>query len=116
MKRFLETHKDKDINMAVTMYMVEAIQYFAVIPKDKVKNIAVEIAEVGIHGISPDKKGYRVRSISNTEFSGYHLLAYYYVSWAIALPEMMDKLQLPFEKEYEVAKGFVESGESGEGN
>jgi len=116
MRRFLETHKDKDINMAVTIYMVEALQYFADMPKDKVKNIAVEIAEVGIHGISPDKKGYRVRSISNTEFSGYHLLAYYYVSWAIALPEMMDKLQLPFEKEYEVAKGFVESGESGEGN
>ena len=111
MKRFLESHKDKDINLAVTMYMVEALQYFAGMPKDKVKNIAVEIAEVGIHGISPEKKGYRVRSIPDTEFSGYHLLAYYYVSWAIALPEMMDKLQLPFEREYGVAKGFVESGE-----
>ena len=112
MKRFLEEHKDKDINMAVTMYMVEALQYFADMPQDKVKNIAVEIAEVGMHGISPDKKGYRVRSIPDTEFSGYHLLAYYYVSWAIALPEMLAQLQMPFEKEYEVAKGFVESGES----
>jgi len=112
MKRFLDEHKDKDINMAVTMYMVEALQYFADMPKEKVKNIAVEIAEVGMHGISPDKKGYRVRSIPDTEFSGYHLLAYYYVSWAIALPEMLAQLQMPFEKEYEVAKGFVESGES----
>jgi Tfp pilus assembly protein PilF len=114
MKRFLETHKDKDINMAVTIYMVESLQYFADMPKDKVKNIAVEIAELGMHGISPDKKGYRVRSIPDTEFSGYHLLAYYYVSWAIALPEMLGQLQMPFEKEYEVAKGFVEesSGES----
>jgi hypothetical protein len=109
MKRFLETHNDKDISMAVTIYVVEALQYFADMPKDKIKNIAVEIAEIGMHGISPDKKGYRVRSIPDTEFSGYHLLAYYYVSWAIALPEMMDKLQLPFEREYEVAKGFVKS-------
>jgi hypothetical protein len=110
MKRFLEAHKDKDINMAVTMYMVEALQRFADMPKDKVKNIAVEIAELGMHGISPDKKGYRVRSIPDTEFSGYHLLAYYYVSWAIALPEMLGQLQMPFEKEYKVAKGFVEGG------
>ena len=91
---------------------MEALQYFSAMPKDKVKNIAVEIAEVGIHGISPDKKGYRVGSMPETEFSGYHLLAYYYVSWAIALPEMMDKLQLPFGKEYEVAKGFVEGKDS----
>ena len=99
-----------DFYMAVTMYMVETLQYFADMPKDKIKNIAVEIAELGMHGISPDKKGYQVRSIPDAEFSGYHLLAYYYVSWAIALPEMMHKLQLPFEKEYEVAKGFVEEG------
>ena len=111
MKRFLETHKDKDINMAVTMYMVEALEYFAEMPKDKVKNIAVEIAELGMHGISPDKKGYRVRSIPDTEFSGYHLLAYYYVSWAIALPEMLAQIRLPFEREYGLAKGFVEIGE-----
>ncbi len=65
-----------------------------------------------MHGISPDKKGYRVWSIPDTEFSGYHLLAYYYVSWAIALPEMLEQLQMPFGKEYEVAKGFGESGES----
>ena len=112
MKRFLEEHKDKDINMAVTIYMVEALQYFADMPKDKVKNIAVEIAELGMHGIDPKKDGYRLRSISDTEFSGYHLLAYYYVSWAIALPEMLGQLKLPFEREYEVARGFVESGES----
>jgi len=30
-----------DFYMAVTMYMVEALQYFADMPKDKIKNITV---------------------------------------------------------------------------
>jgi hypothetical protein len=34
-------------------------------------------------------------------FSGYHILAYFYVSWAIAMPEVLHELQLPFDKEYE---------------
>ena len=37
---------------------------------------------------------------------GYKALAYYYVSWALAMPEHLAELQLPFEKEYEVAKVF----------
>ena len=37
-------------------------------------------------------------------FSGYQILAYYYVMWKVAIPEMVASLQLPFEKEYELAK------------
>nr|WP_316931198.1 hypothetical protein [Lunatimonas lonarensis] len=33
----------------------------------------------------------------------YKLLAYYYVSWALAIPEMLKELQMPFEREYELA-------------
>jgi hypothetical protein len=36
-------------------------------------------------------------------FSDYDLLAYYYVSWAKAIPEMLSMLQMPFDKEYELA-------------
>jgi len=37
-------------------------------------------------------------------FSGYHLLAYYYVSWKLAMPEMLADLQLPFDQEYAMAE------------
>lgn len=50
-------------------------------------------------GIDPKKKNYEVPSLDKT-MSGYQTLAYYYVSWAIAIPEMLSQLQLPFDKEY----------------
>ena len=56
-------------------------------------------------GISPDQDHYRVPSFDDT-MPGYKALAYYYVSWALAMPEHLAELQLPFEKEYEVAKVF----------
>jgi len=39
----------------------------------------------------------------NKTFTGYQALAYYYLSWAIAIPEMLAHLQMPFDKEYELA-------------
>jgi hypothetical protein len=59
---------------------------------------------LGTQGFFPDKQGYVVASIPDKSFSGYHILAYYYVSWAMAIPEMLKELQLPFDKEYEMAK------------
>jgi hypothetical protein len=32
------------------------------------------------------------------------VLAYYYVSWALAMPEQVQHLGLDFTKEYEIAK------------
>ena len=54
-------------------------------------------------GFNPNKKGYKIHSIPKKEFTGFHVLAYYYVSWALAIPEMLHELQMPYEKEYEVA-------------
>lgn len=76
-------------------------------PTEKVKDIAYEIAMLGRTGISPEKKGYKLNKIPGTTFTGYRLLAYYYVSWAIALPEVLEDLQMPFEKEYELALSLV---------
>lgn len=103
MKTFLEQHQNKDLNMAVVMYMVDALKYFQKLSLDKVKTIAHEIAMKGMFGISPEKKDYKLPSIPGKTFTGYHLLAYYYVSWAMADPEMLRELQLPFDKEYVVA-------------
>lgn len=107
MKQFLEHHADDDINQSIVMYMVSALQYFTDMPKEEVKKIAMEIAQVGITGIDPKKDGYHIPSIKGSSFSGYKTLAYYYVSWAIAIPEMLPQLQMPFDKEYETAKDFL---------
>ena len=62
-------------------------------------------------GISPEKEGYSVPLIAGKSFSGYQVLAYYYVSWAKAFPEYLEQLQLPFAKEYEFAKEIRGMGE-----
>lgn len=54
--------------------------------KPEVRKVAMDIANIGMTGISPNKK-YKVPSISEDKMSGYQLLAYYYVSWAIAMPD-----------------------------
>ena len=92
--------------MAVVMYMVDAMKYFKDIPKEKIKKIATDIAMQGTQGYNPEKKDYTINSIPNKVFSGYQILAYYYVSFAIALPEMLSQLELPFDGEYELAKSM----------
>jgi hypothetical protein len=58
---------------------------------------------MGTQGYSPDQDNYSISSIPNKLFSGYHILAYYYVSWMLAMPEMVSKLNLPYENEYKMA-------------
>ena len=101
---FIKSQKEIGINMAVVMFMVDAMEYFQRISIDEVKSIAHEIMYLGIHGINPNNKGYKVGLIPDKSFSGYHLLAYYYVSWAIAEPKQLELLELPFKNEYGMAK------------
>ena len=97
MKTFQEKAKSIGTNMAVVMFMVDALQYFENIPVQKTKEIAFEIARLGTQGIRPDEKDYQLHLVPGKKFSGYHLLAYYYVSWKIAVPDMLSKLQLVFQ-------------------
>jgi len=106
MKTFMEKHGGDDLNMAVAMYMVGALQYFDGMDKAKIKEIAFDIAKVGTAGIDPKKDGYRIPSIPDSNFSGYQTLAYFYVSWALAVPEMVPSLGLSFENEYSLAKNY----------
>ena len=86
----------------MAMYMLGAMEYFDTVEVHDVHRIAIEIAMVGVTGIHPEKK-YSIKSIPNKEFGGYQLLAYYYVSWARAIPNKLDGLGLPFSKAYESA-------------
>jgi Tfp pilus assembly protein PilF len=104
MKKFQEAHSGENVNMAVVMFMVDALQYFKGKSQEQVKKIAFEIAILGDQGFFPEQDGYQVASMPDKTFSGYHILAYFYVSWAIAMPQVLHELQLPFDKEYELAK------------
>lgn len=102
MAQFQKTATEIGLNMAVVMFMIDALKHFQDMNKSKVKEIAFEIARLGTQGIHPEKR-YQLALVPKKDFSGYHLLAYYYVSWAIAIPEMLKQLQLPYDKEYEMA-------------
>lgn len=106
MEKFQKSQQTMGINMAVVMFMVDAFQFFEGMPKEKIKNIAFEIAMQGTQGYRPDKDDYRINSIKGKTFSGYHILAYYYVSWMLAIPEMVSELNLPYDEEYKLAKSM----------
>ena len=103
MDKFQKSQEQIGINMAVAMFMVDAFQFFEDKPKEEIKKIAFEIATQGTQGYRPDKDNYRINSIKDNTFSGYHILAYYYVSWSLAIPEMVSQLNLPYEAEYKMA-------------
>lgn len=103
MDKFQKSQETMGTNMAVATFMVDALQYFEGMPKEEIKKIALEIATQGAQGYSPDKKDYEIDSIPGKIFSGYQILAYYYVSWSLAIPEMVARLQLPYEEEYKLA-------------
>lgn len=105
MRRFLATQQNSGTNADVVIFMAEALAYFEAMPLEKIKSIAVAIAMQGTQGYDPHKQ-YTVDVIPNINFSGYQILAYYYVSFALALPEMLIELQLPYHEEYLMAKGM----------
>ena len=43
MKKFLEENSSEEINMAVAMYMADAINYFSKTPQETTKKIAFEM-------------------------------------------------------------------------
>jgi len=106
MEEFQKSQKEMGTNMAVVMYMVEALEFFQNMPKQKIKEIAYEIALQGTQGYRPENKNYIIGLIPDKKFSGYHILAYYYVSWSLVMPEMLPQLQLPYDTEYKLALTF----------
>jgi len=110
MRTFMDAKAAQGTDSAVIMFMVDALQHFSALPKSKVKEIAFEIAVLGTQGIEPDKQGYRLNHIPAKVFSGKHLLGYYYVSWKLAIPEMLGQLNLPYDEEFALAEQFHKAG------
>jgi tetratricopeptide (TPR) repeat protein len=109
--KFRKAADELGFNSAVAMYMVGAIRYLEKLSPEKIKEISLEIAMQGAHGYDPKKDGYKLSSVPEKEFSGYQILAWYFVSWKIAHPAMVSQLGLPYEKEYEMARKMVDTGE-----
>ena len=106
METFLKARASQGTDPAVVMFMVDALRYLKALPLAKVKEIAFEIALTGTQGIEPEKQGYRLSNIPSKTFSGRHLLAYYYVSWKLAIPDMLRQLSLPYDEEFALAEQF----------
>ncbi len=108
-RKFKDWQDKKDnTDMSVMYYMVSAIQYLNKLSDAEVKKIAMDIAMAGTQGFSPNKDGYKVSSLPDKEFSGKQILAWFYVSWAIAMPDAVDSLGLNFHEEYKMAKELSE--------
>lgn len=104
MEKFQKHQEEIVTNMAIVMFMVEALKHFKEKEASEIKQAAFEIAMLGTQGIDPNKKDYIISSINNKRFSGNQVLAFYYVSWALAIPEQVQHLGLDFGKEFEMAK------------
>jgi Tfp pilus assembly protein PilF len=103
MEKFQKHQEEMGTNMAIVMFMVDALNYFKDKAAEDIKQTALEIAMLGTMGIDPNKKEYIISSIVGKRFSGNQVLAYYYVSWSIAMPEHVQHLGLDFKKEYAMA-------------
>ena len=107
---------DPTVNMMMAMYMLGAMQRFDKMTPEQVKSVATEIAVIGTRGISTAKDtNYTLKTIPGEEFSGYRLLANYYVSWKIAFPEHLSKIGLPFDDAYALAQQMYDAKKPSEG-
>jgi hypothetical protein len=104
MEQFQKNQEEIGTNMPIVLFMVDALKYFKNKAAEDIKQTALEIAMLGTMGIDINKKDYIISSITGKRFSGNQVLAYYYVSWALAMPEQVQHLGLDFTKEYEIAK------------
>ena len=93
----------------MSMYMECALEELSELPDKAKKAAAMQIAQQGLHGIRPSNDGYKIKFFGDREFNGYALIAYYYVSWALAFPQDLDKLGLPYKKAFKLAKKRYDS-------
>jgi hypothetical protein len=81
-----ELLRSKD--MASTMFLLAALERFEKLPATKIKQLALEIAVLGMSGLdyaSPEKK-YRLSAIPDEEFSGLELMCLMHVGLRHADP------------------------------
>ncbi|MBR5060734.1 MAG: hypothetical protein IKX24_01165 [Prevotella sp.] len=86
----------------LTKDMFFAIRHLKRIDINQVRMAAMEMAMVWQNGKNL-KETYTIQSIPDLRMDYHQFIAYYYCSFNMAFPNMVDKLQLPYEKEYQRA-------------
>ena len=83
-----ELLRSKD--MASTMYLLAALERFEKLPSAKVKQIALEIAVLGMSGLdyASSEKKYRLNAIPGEEFSGLEVMCLMHAGLRQVEPEM----------------------------
>ena len=76
LKQFLEAHGDKDAIIAVTIFMVGALQFLEKKDKDDIQQIAFDLAILDL-------------MISPPNIDGYQTLSYVYIIWELSKPKMV---------------------------
>lgn len=94
----------KDLDYAVVMYCISAIQYFKSLDFEEIKKISFQVAMLGMNGIDQDstEQKYSVPGMPWKMFSGRNILAYYFVGFKIVEPSQ--DTGLDWDREYEIAK------------
>lgn len=82
--------------------MFFAIRHLRCLDINQVRMVAMEMAMVWQNGKNL-KDTYTIQSIPEMRMDYHQFVAYYYCSFNMAFPNMIDKLQLPYEKEYQRA-------------
>ncbi|MGM0947150.1 MAG: hypothetical protein ACQEW9_18390 [Bacteroidota bacterium] len=108
MKKFIAANSDGKVNMAVFLHMVDAIKFYKGKDDSEIQETAMELAMLGRTGIDPNKDSYKLSFIKGKSVSGYKVLAYMYVAFSLSLPELLQQLELPFGKEYDLARRLKE--------
>ncbi len=90
--------------MAVTMYLVDAINLFAEQERDFIQRVSFEISMLGTYGLDPSdpERKYSLKSLPGRKFSALQLLAILYAGMS-ALDPSVDT-GLDFGDEYTLAK------------
>jgi len=96
--------------MATTMYIVDALQYFEGKSTDEIRKVGFEIGMLGRNGIDTDstEKKYSLNSIPGKKFSGRHLLAFMYTAFQKFDPDV--DTGIDFDEEFEQAKELFKKG------
>lgn len=94
---------------ASMMYMLDALERFDKLQKSKVKQIAFEIAVLGMSGLdyASSEKKYRLNALPGEEFSGLQLMCLMHVGLRLVDPSHATGMDL--EEPYQAAKGMFAS-------
>lgn len=110
-EKFDKTHgKGDPIEDAMMCeYMLNAMRNFAAMLPEDVAAVARECAITGMNGVKTDgSTSYKLSAFPEKRFSGYEFLAWFYVSWAEAFPDMLQETGLPFHHAYEMARNIFD--------